>query len=82
VADQTTRRLFAPDVKVGPRVAQRCMEDGLIVRSLPGGHVIALSPPLCITRAQVDQIVDGLAQAVDRVGDDLIREGAWRPARS
>jgi adenosylmethionine-8-amino-7-oxononanoate aminotransferase len=58
------------------------MEDGLIVRSLPGGHVIALSPLLCITRAQVDQIVDGLAQAVDRVGDDLIREGAWRPARS
>ena len=82
VADQATRQLFAPALKVGPRVAQRCMEDGLIVRALPGGHVIALSPPLCITRAQVDQVVDGLARAIDHVSDELTREGAWRARRS
>jgi L-2,4-diaminobutyrate transaminase len=58
------------------------MEDGLIVRALPGGHVIALSPPLCITRAQVDQVVDGLARAIDHVTDELTREGAWRALRS
>jgi adenosylmethionine-8-amino-7-oxononanoate aminotransferase len=58
------------------------MEDGLIVRSLPGGHVIALSPPLCVARAQVDQIAEGLARAIARVGDDLTREGAWRAGRS
>jgi L-2,4-diaminobutyrate transaminase len=82
VADQATRQLFAPALKVGPRVVQRCMEDGLIVRALPGGHVIALSPPLCITRAQVDQVVDGLVRAIDHVSDELTREGAWRALRS
>ncbi len=41
-----------------------------------------VSPPLCITRAQVDQIVDGLARAIEHVGDDLTREGAWRTGRS
>jgi L-2,4-diaminobutyrate transaminase len=82
VADRATRQLFAPTFKVGPRVAQRCMEKGLIVRALPGGHVIALSPPLCITRTQVDQVVDGLARGIDHVSDELTREGAWRAPRS
>ncbi len=83
VADRATRELFAPAVvKVAPRIAQGCMEDGLIVRALPGGHVIALSPPLCITRVQVDQIVDGLARAIERVGDELTREGARSNRRS
>jgi L-2,4-diaminobutyrate transaminase len=82
VADQATRQLFAPALKVGVRVAQRCMEGGLIVRALPGGHVIALSPPLCVNRAQVDQIVEGLARALDRVSDELTREGAWRARRN
>ena len=82
VADRATRQLFAPDLKVGARIAQRCMEAGLIVRALPGGHVIALSPPLCVTRDQVDQIVDGLARGIVRVSDDLTRDGAWRAGRS
>jgi L-2,4-diaminobutyrate transaminase len=76
VADRATRELYPSVVKVAPRIAQGCMEDGLIVRALPGGHVIALSPPLCITRVQVDEIVDGLARAIERVGDELTREGA------
>jgi L-2,4-diaminobutyrate transaminase len=71
VADKATRRRFDP--ALGARVAQRCMEDGLIVRPLPGGHVIALSPPLCITRAQVDQVVDGLARGLDQVRDERPR---------
>jgi L-2,4-diaminobutyrate transaminase len=73
VADKAARRSFDPELRVGLRVAQHCMEDGLIVRPLPGGHVIALSPPLCITRAQVDQVVDGLARGLDRVRDELPR---------
>jgi L-2,4-diaminobutyrate transaminase len=77
VADKATRKLFAPSLKIGSRIAQRAMEDGLIVRGLPGGNVIALSPPLCITRAQVDFVVDGLAQAVERVSNELAREGGW-----
>lgn len=78
VADQATRRSFPVEVAAAPRVARHCMENGLIVRALPGGHTLALSPPLCITRAEVDQVVDGLAAGIAAVADDLAREGHWR----
>jgi adenosylmethionine-8-amino-7-oxononanoate aminotransferase len=50
------------------------------VRALPVGHVIALSPPLCITRAEVDRVVEGLERAIRTVGDELSRQGVWRAA--
>jgi L-2,4-diaminobutyrate transaminase len=80
VADPGSRRAFDGALKVGQRVAALCLEDGLIVRSLPVGHVVALSPPLCITRGQVDQVVDGLAKAIRAVADELARQGTWKAA--
>jgi L-2,4-diaminobutyrate transaminase len=80
VADRASRRPLDATLKVSQQVAARCLEDGLIVRALPVGHVIALSPPLCITRDQVDRVVDGLARAIGAVGDELVRQGAWKAA--
>jgi len=76
VADRTTRRSFEPERKVAQRIAARCLENGLIVRALPVGGVLAISPPLCITRAEVDQVVEGLARGIRDVADELAREGA------
>jgi adenosylmethionine-8-amino-7-oxononanoate aminotransferase len=76
VADRTTRRSFEPERKVAQRIAARCLENGLIVRALPVGGVLAISPPLCITRAEVDQVVEGLARGIRDVTDELAREGA------
>ena len=78
VADRVTRGSFDPGKQVAQRVAARCLEDGLIVRALPVGNVIALSPPLCITRAEVDQAVTVLAAAIRTVSDELLREGLWQ----
>lgn len=80
VADRSTRQPLDPAAKVGQRVAARCLEDGLIVRALPVGHVLALSPPLCITREQVDQVVEGLDRGIRAVADELARQDAWRAA--
>ena len=80
MADRASRRPFEATQKVGQTVAARCLEDGLIVRALPVGHVVALSPPLCITREQVDRVVDGLDRGIRTVGDDLVRQGAWKAA--
>ncbi len=80
VADRATRRPFDPETRVGQRVAQRCYEEGLIVRALPAGHVLAFSPPLCITRAQVDEILDRFGRGLDAVADELARSGAGTPA--
>jgi L-2,4-diaminobutyrate transaminase len=80
VADKAGKRPFAPETKVAHRVAQRCLEDGLIVRALPVGHVVAFSPPLCITREQVDRVIDGFARGLAAVADDLVRHGEWKAA--
>lgn len=44
-------------------VAAGCWEQGLIIRSL--WENISLAPPLCTTRADVDEMIDILARAVD-----------------
>ena len=80
MADRASRRPFEATQKVSQAVAAMCLEDGLIVRALPVGHVVALSPPLCITREQVDFVVDGLASGIRAVGDDLTRQGVWKAA--
>jgi L-2,4-diaminobutyrate transaminase len=80
MADRAARRPFEATQKVSQAVAAKCLEDGLIVRALPVGHVVALSPPLCITREQIDVVVDGLARGIRTVGDDLARQGAWKAA--
>ncbi len=50
-----------------------CFENGLLVRQ--AGDIIALSPPLIVSEAQIDQIVDGLSAALSRVANrDAIRD--------
>ncbi|HZS32612.1 MAG TPA: aminotransferase [Methylomirabilota bacterium] len=80
VADRQTRQPFDAALKVAQRVSAHCLEHGLIVRALPVGHVVALSPPLCITRPEIDRVVEGLERAVRAVADDLATQGAWKAA--
>jgi len=41
----------------------------------PIGHLNVMSPPLIITEAEVDFVVETLETAIRRVTDDLVREG-------
>lgn len=65
VADKTTRAPFAPDLKIGARLAQHALEEGLIVRAM--GDAIALCPPLIITDAEMTEMFDRLDRAVDKL---------------
>jgi len=49
----------APATELAKKVTQRCQDNGLIVRNV-AGCAVALCPPLVITRAQVDEIIDKL----------------------
>ncbi|MCP5056908.1 MAG: aspartate aminotransferase family protein [bacterium] len=46
-------------------IASRAMEKGLIMRAL--WECTALSPPLCTTREEIDEIIDILVASVDEV---------------
>jgi len=69
--DAGSRTLFDPDLKVGPRVAAATLERGVIARAMPHGDILGLAPPLCLTRAEADIIVDAVKGAVVEVGNSL-----------
>ncbi len=75
VADQRTKELFDPSVAIGNRVAGECQKRGLIVR--PVGHLNVLSPPLTLSRGQIDELVAILREGIVAAMDGLRREGLW-----
>ncbi|MCC5863714.1 MAG: aminotransferase class III-fold pyridoxal phosphate-dependent enzyme [Wenzhouxiangella sp.] len=66
VADKGSRQLFPPEQKMAFKVAAACLDEGLVVRALPG-DVVAVCPPLIINEAQIDELVDKLGRGLDRV---------------
>ena len=63
--------LFDPDLKVGPRVAAAALEEGLIARAMPQGDILGFAPPLCITREEVDRVVEVTLSAVNTVASEI-----------
>ena len=63
-ADPARRQPFDPKRGVGAFFVRRAQAHGLIVRVL-GGDVIAFSPPLVITEAEIDVLLERTARALD-----------------
>ena len=73
VADKETKALFDADVQIGNRIADACEARGVLVR--PIAHLNVLSPPLILTKTQIDQLVDTLRTSIVQVMDELTRDG-------
>jgi 4-aminobutyrate---pyruvate transaminase len=78
VADKASKRSFEAKAGVAPRVVAYAEEEGLIVRFL-AGDVVSLCPPLIISPAEIDELFDRLARALDRTRDWARREGLIAP---
>ncbi len=76
VSDREAKTPCPGDWNVAKRVFERCRERGLMIR--PMGNLIVLSPPLTITKAEIDDAVAAMRGAILSVQDDLAREGLWR----
>ena len=65
------------DMKLGVagRVAKAALERGVITRALPNSNALAFSPPLVITRDEIDTLVNGVRDALDQVVSELEKEG-------
>jgi 4-aminobutyrate---pyruvate transaminase len=63
VADKATKAKFDPPGKVGLYLYDRGHENGVIVRAI--GDSICFCPPLIITEAQVDEMIDRFAHSLD-----------------
>jgi 4-aminobutyrate--pyruvate transaminase len=73
VADQAERRNFDPQQKIGARLAKLVEKHGVIARAL-AGDILAFSPPLIITEAEIDEMLDGVARGLDELTVELKRE--------
>ncbi|WP_158746829.1 aminotransferase [Acidisphaera sp. L21] len=67
--DKPTRQPFSAALGVGVRVQNACERAGLIVRAI--GDRIAFTPPLIITRSEIDQMCARFGSALDQVWADL-----------
>lgn len=73
VANKETREELPAEVNIGKRISNASEALGLLVR--PVGNLNVLSPPLTITRDEVDELVSMLRQAMEQVCGDLRQEG-------
>lgn len=64
VRDKATKASFAPAAGVGAYAAKRAEAHGLITRAM-AGDVLALSPPLIMDAATVEDMLARFAQALD-----------------
>ncbi|MGN4066783.1 aspartate aminotransferase family protein [Burkholderia gladioli] len=69
MADKQARQPFDPTLKIGAQVSAAALERGVIARAMPHGDILGFAPPLVMTRAEADEIVARVRQAVDQVAD-------------
>ncbi|MCP4493571.1 MAG: aminotransferase [Gammaproteobacteria bacterium] len=70
---------LALDYEIGNRIDKHCQALGLIVR--PIINMCVMSPPLTITKAQIDEMIQMLRSGVERAMQECIDEGIWSPLR-
>lgn len=78
VADRQTKRRFDPQLKVGARISKAARDRGLIARAMPHGDILGFAPPLVVSEAEIDEIVDLAYRATKQVMDELRRNVASR----
>ena len=69
VADKRTRRPFDPVGDAGNLCRDYCTDNDLIMRAV--GDSMILSPPLVISKSEIDELMDKAGRALDRTAKDL-----------
>ncbi len=60
-------KLYDLAKKMGPAVAGALAKHNIIARAMPQGVILGFAPPLCITREEIDMVVDGVGKAITEV---------------
>lgn len=78
VARKDPPQAFDPKLAVAVRVAKKAFESGVITRALPNADTLAFSPPLIISKNEIDTIVNTAREAIDEVQSELLKSGQWK----
>ena len=69
VKDKATRERFPDKGTVGTLCRDLCVANGLVMRAV--GDTMIMSPPLIISRAEIDELVDKAWKVLDLVAEQL-----------
>lgn len=69
VADKQTNQRFDKDLDVGTRCREHCFNAGVVLRAV--GDSMICSPPLIISKDEIDQLVTKAKQALDNTLADV-----------
>jgi adenosylmethionine-8-amino-7-oxononanoate aminotransferase len=64
VTDKGSRETHDPTLKIPHQIAAKMRNNGVIVRPLPSIGALAISPPLTISKAEIDELVQALTDAI------------------
>jgi 4-aminobutyrate--pyruvate transaminase len=73
VADKNEHKNFEPTARVGGRFTKLIEQNGVIGRTVPG-DILCFSPPLIISEAEVNEMLDRIGHALDELTVQLRRE--------
>jgi putrescine aminotransferase len=73
IKNKATRTMFDPDLSVGMRCRAHCFKSGLIMRAV--GDRMIISPPLIMTRAQIDEMMALIRGCLDATLAELQEAG-------
>jgi 4-aminobutyrate--pyruvate transaminase len=74
IADKATRAALPPSAGIGPLIQQSAMDHGVLLRAAP--DAVYICPPLIITKAEIDELMDALKAALDDGYAEAVRRGA------
>ena len=69
VADKKTKANFAPEVHIFDRAYKKLEENGMLARDFDA--TIVLTPPLCLTKGDADEIIERIDKTVGELAKDL-----------
>jgi len=73
VADKASRLALPPTAGIGPLIQQRAMDRGVLLRATP--DAVYICPPLIITKAEIDELIEALSGALDDGYAEATRRG-------
>jgi len=78
VKNQDTKEAFDTNYKINSMITENCLEVGIVpypgsgsVDGVKGDHIL-LAPPIIITKAQVDELYDGLERAIQKTCEQVL----------
>ena len=74
IADKASRAALPPAAGIGALIQQSAMDRGVLLRAAP--DAVYVCPPLIITRAEIDELMDALTAALDDGYAEAVRRGA------